>query len=66
MARVVVFFKFADGDTVQAIVDGKTSYPDALAQIRSEAVTAFKQAMDHALGLQAPKDEPAPTFEDES
>jgi len=64
MARIVVFFKFADGDNIQVIADGKPSYPDALAQLRSEAVTAFKESLAYTLALQAPKVETP--IEDES
>lgn len=66
MAKVVVFFKFADGTTVQAIAAGKTTYPDALATMRAEAVRAFKESMAYALGEPEPASEPMPAIEDES
>lgn len=59
MAKVVVYFRFADGDTIQAIASGETSYPDALAQLRAEAVKAFQESLTFAMVMQTPKVEAA-------
>lgn len=52
MARVVLSYQFADGEVIQSIVDGKTSYPDALSQLKHEAVEGFKEAFAYALAIQ--------------
>lgn len=65
MARVVVFYKFADGTTVQTIAIGKASYPDALADLRAEAVRAFKESMAYALAEGEPAGDALPVIEDE-
>lgn len=44
MPHIVVSAVFEDGDQLQVRVTGKTTYPDALAQMRAEAITAFREA----------------------
>ncbi len=65
MAKVVVFYKFAEGAILQTIVEGKTSYPDALAQMRAEAIRAFSEAMAAAYAETPPVEAVMPTLEDE-
>ena len=55
MARVVISFVFADGDQLQVAVTGKTTYPDALAQMKAEAVAGFRDIASHM--LQAPAED---------
>ena len=45
MARVVVSYVFADGDQVQVAASGKTTYPDALAQLRAEAIKGLTECV---------------------
>lgn len=67
MAKVVVFYKFAEGAILQTIVEGKTSYPDALAQMRHEAIRAFSEAMAAAYAETALPEVVMPTLlEDET
>lgn len=50
MARVILTVQLEGGASVQAVVCGKTTHPDALSIIKREAVDAFKQALDHFVG----------------
>lgn len=50
MARVIITVQLEGGASVQAVVCGKESYPDALSTIKREAVDGLKQALDHFVG----------------
>lgn len=53
MAKVILSYVFADGDQVQAIASGDLTYPDALAQLRHEAVEGFKEMLAYTLAVQS-------------
>jgi hypothetical protein len=52
MASVSVWCQFADGDRIGVRVKAETSFPDALAQARAEALTAFKGAVREVMDVQ--------------
>lgn len=52
MASVKLVARFADGDLLVCKVKGKTTYPDALAQMRHEAVVALDEAARNFVALQ--------------
>ena len=58
MARIVISYVFAGGDQMQVAVTGKTTYPDALSQMKAEAVAAFRDVAAHMLQA-VPADEDA-------
>lgn len=50
MARVILTVQLEGGASVQAVVAGKTSYPDALSSMKREAVDGIRQVYDHIVG----------------
>lgn len=53
MARFEIDFTFADGEQIIIRDSGATNYPDALSQLRAEAVEAFKQCATYILALES-------------
>lgn len=45
MASVTIWYHFADGDHIGATVEGDLTYPDALDQLKAEALNVFRQAL---------------------
>ena len=52
MASVTIMCRFADGDRIGVRVKAETSFPDALAEARSEALTAFRGAVREVMDAQ--------------
>lgn len=53
MARVTVSYTFADGEQIFVTVTGKRSYPDAIAELRAQAVKGLREALAHVMAAQA-------------
>lgn len=45
MARVTVTYEFADGERIHVTATGKRSYPDAIAELRAQAVHGMRDAL---------------------
>lgn len=53
MANYTIDVMFADGDRIIVRAAGATTYPDALAQLRAEAVEGFKESAAYLMAIQA-------------
>lgn len=53
MASAGVRYDFANGESIAVSVTGKTSYPDALSELRHTAAALFVEAMRDAFGVKA-------------
>lgn len=53
MARYEIDFTFADGEQIVVRAVGATNYPDALAQLRAEAVEGLKQSITYILAIES-------------
>ena len=53
MADVTISYMFADGEAIHITVTGKRSYPDAIAELRAQAVKGLREALAHVMEAQA-------------
>lgn len=53
MARVTLSYYFADGEAIHATASGKRSYPDAIAELRAQAVKGLREALADVMAAQA-------------
>lgn len=52
MASVLIQCGFADGDVLTVRVKAESSFPDAIAEARAEAITTFKGALEELLAVE--------------
>lgn len=52
MAEVMISYIFADGEQIHVTASGKRSYPDAIAELRAQAVKGLKDALADVMAAQ--------------